>query len=527
MDNKEDIDKLDKQINSLLQKEIDDSSEIEEEGREVFIDRKYAYDDIKEGDTKRIDKIDDIDDTIVEEKDEEEQKKETRVSRLEESEEKKTRVERLEEQENLEEEPKEKMSKKKKIIIICSIVGTFLLIVIILFLVLHKNKNIETDVEEKLSSSEQKEIIEDYGNELKKVIAGYYAQQKVLLKYDDAIRLVDFDYDVVCSEHEIYDNREVYLNKCTINKTKTRYSYGKKQEEVVPEQDDGKIKVYVNKETNKATFKEPDNKDKYDIYGFSIAGDYSDLNLLNESSDYVYYLDKSYSVHMINYKTDTKALNPLNYTNILPIENEGELDSSYVAVEMNGLWGIYNLATRERVVNHEYKMIDPRDGSTKKIDVKTIDLDAVKVFDGESFGIINYKTGKEIIPVIYNAISRSGDYLLTTDKNNNAHILDFNNKEYLKNYDKVYGIVDGKYALIKDEKSIKMVKPDGKELFDYGEVKVSNKIRYTSSSDVIYYVFNISGEKVSEKDAEYLEITYDVKKKKGKVEILEYNDIFN
>ena len=230
---------------------------------------------------------------------------------------------------------------------------------------------------------------------------------------------------------------------------------------------------------------------------------------------------------MLNYKTGVKALNPLKYTNILPIKNEDEMDLSYVVVEMNNLWGIYNLDTRERIVNHNYKIIGTTQETAEENYVKTIDLDIVKVFDGECFGLINYKTGKEVVPAIYSAISRSGDYLYARDKNNNAHILDFSNKEYLKNYDKVYGIVDGKYSLVKDEKSIKMVKPDGKELFDYGEVEVSTRLRLANISDnEVYYVFVMSDEKTSEEDSDYLRIAYNTKMKKGTVEMLEYNDIF-
>ena len=320
MNNKEDLDKLDRQINKLLNKDEEEKEKEEDldTKRKVIIDRRYEYDD-EDGDTKRLDKIDDIDEEEFEPEEEEKTEVKTRVERLEEQEELKShsRVGRLEEQEEsldeeenfLGEKPKKKMSKKKIIIITCSVVG-ILLIALILFLVLNKGKKIDTEKEEKLSKSEQKEIIEDYGDELKRVIMNYYSQQKLLLEYDDAIKLVNFDYDVKCSEHEIYDNGEIYLNKCTINKVKTRYSYGLKKEDLVPEETDDKIKVYVNKETNKASLTEPKDKDNYEVYGFNIDGAYTNLKLLSETADYVYYLDKDYSVHMLNYKTGVKVLNP-------------------------------------------------------------------------------------------------------------------------------------------------------------------------------------------------------------------------
>ena len=520
MDNKDDIDKLDEQINSLLNKDE------EEPEREVIIDRRYAYDDVGDGDTKRLDKID----SIPEEK---EESKESRVERLERQEkEHQSRVERLEEEkqeepEEMEEEiPKEKMPKKKKIIIISSIIGLILLIIIILLVALNKNKKIDTEAQEKLSKSEQKEIIEDYGDALKATINAYYEKQHVLLEYADAIKLVEYDeYKVKCNKHEIYKDGEIYLDECSINKIKTSYSYGTKQEEKAQEKDD-KIKVYVNKETQKATLKTPDDLKKYDIYGLNIDDTYSDLTLLSEQgSDYVYYVDKDNNVHMVNYKTGVKALNPLNYTSILSIKNEGETDLSYVAVEMNDLWGIYNLETRERIVNHNYKNLSS--SNEIKHYLETIELDIMKAFDGEYYGLINYKTGKIVIPIVYKSVTKKGNYVLVLDSNSNYHVLDFNNREYLKDYDKIYGFVCNQYALVKDEESVKLVKADGKEVYDYGPVEIKYSLRTSSCSDnEALFLFHADNKTNDDKDSEYLQITYNTKNKKGRVELLEYSDVF-
>lgn len=517
MDN-EDLDKLDRQINKLKNKR-----EEHDEDREVIIDRKYENDDFDDsGDTKRLDKIDDIEEDYEEEQEE----KKTRVERLEENPPKITRVELYDENneenedeaEELDEEtPKEKMPKKKKIIIICSIVGAILILaIIIILLMINKNKKIETDVEEKLTKGEQKEIIEDYGDALKGVVAVYYEKQKVLLEYNDATKLVDFDYKVKCNVHEIYEDGEIYLNKCTINNKKTNYFYGKKQEEKKVEETDSKIKVYVHKKTLKATLVEPKEKDNYDVYGFDIDGSYSDLKLLSEmGSDYVYYMDKEYNMHMLNFKTGLKALNPLNYTSILPIMNEGTFDLNYAAVCINDKWGIYNIDTRERVVGHIYSLIAPRLSfgvSGPQSYIETIDLDKVAVFDGDYFGIINYKTGKEVVPVSYKTMIASGNYLWVTDDNDKGHIIDYSNNEYLNNkYDEVYGIVSGKYVLVKDKKNIKMIKLDGKVLYDYGKLEVG---KYNYALDYNGALFSFTKDDKGEK---CIEITYDPTTKKGEV----------
>ncbi len=527
MDNKEDIDKLDRQINQLKKtEEVKKEKNLDKE-REIIIDRKFVFDDIKDGDTKKIDKIEDI----PEDNEVEEEPKKTRVERIEEEQAKeaeeveKEEVEVLDEEpteekesrvERLEEKNKEKLSKKKKIIIICSVIGVLLLILILVLLGSKKEETIDVEAEDKLSPSEQKEILEDYGDALKIVVAINYEKDKKLLDYSDAIKLVDFDYKVVCSEHEIYEDGEVYLNKCSIDKQRTKYSYGKKQKKVVPETGK-KVRVYVNKETKRATLKEPPYKDNYDIHEISIEGTYSELSLLSEyGSDYVYYVDSDNKVHMINFKTGLKALNPLNYTNILPIKNAGIMDTSYVAVEINDMWGIYNLNTRERVVNHSYKIIAPRLSygvSGPQFYIEPLELDKVAVNDGEYFGVINYKTGEVIIPVSYKTMLISGNYLWVVDDNGKGHILDLSNNEYLKDqYDEIYGIASGRYVLVNDKKDIKMVNTDGKVLYDYGKIELGRFISaYEYNAGVIF-----SFEK-DEKSIGCTEVVYDPSTKKGEV----------
>ena len=76
-----DHDKLDRQIDELLGKHYDKEDDYTEDdgSRQVIVDRKYAYDDIK-GDTRKIYELDDLKDD--EEEVEEEIVKPTRMSRV-------------------------------------------------------------------------------------------------------------------------------------------------------------------------------------------------------------------------------------------------------------------------------------------------------------------------------------------------------------------------------------------------------------------------------------------------------------
>ena len=346
------------------------------------------------------------------------------------------------------------------------------------------------------------------------MIAVYYDKQKVLLEYKDVVKLVDFDYDVVCSEHEIYDDGSVYLNKCEIDKIATKYSYGEKKEVKEEVLKDGDVVVYVGVESNRNTFKEP--SDKYNKYTFHIDGKYSDLTLLSEyGSEYVFYMDEKSIVHMINFKTGKKVLDPLTYDSVLPISVNGHYDTSYVAVSINEKWGIYNITTRERVVPHKYQMIAPLLSmgiSGPQLYVETLENENIAVYDDGYFGIINYQTGKEVIPVKYNTMLRSGSYLWAVD-NNKGHILDFSNNEYLNDkYDEVYGIVDGKFVLVKNNGKVQMIKIDGKILYDYGKLEFG-PLNYFLSYNGALFSFHKTDD-VDDYD-NCFEITYNSDTKEG------------
>ena len=405
---KDSIDKINEQIDSLLNEGKHVSKD--DDSHEVIVDRKYEYDDI--GSTKKIDSIEEIDedvesgdtkklDTIddIEEVEEKEDSKEEE----EKVEEKKEEPEKKPEDDKKKEEDEKKKKKKQKILIIVgfSVLAILCIIFILIFALPSKEKK-TTKVTKKdtLSKSEQKKIIEGYGDALKGIIGVTYEKDNKVLEYDEAVKLVKYDYKVECKDHEIYEDGLVYLNKCTINGKSTKYSYGEKQEKKEePKISEDAIKVYVSKKGGKATLNKPKNEDDYDIYYFEIDGKYSGLELLSSTSDYVFYMDEEYNTHMINFKTGNKIFDSMNYSSVLPIKIDEVYDTEYVAVCINSKWGIYKIATNERVVSHKYDTVTPMlymGTSGPSASVTPLEDGIVAVanygYNNSEYGIVNYHT---------------------------------------------------------------------------------------------------------------------------------------
>lgn len=458
MVNDEFIEKVNEELEKIKEEELkrleDLEDEKEEEEREIIVDR-------LSGDTKRIEAIE----TLEDENDESISKDKKSIS-----EEKNEAIEKSSGNDD-------KNKKKKKIIItvILLIIALLIIVVVIWLLFFNKKESREVDKEEKLSKAEQQEIIDNYGEAIEGIIAVYYDKQKVLLEYDHAIKLVDFSESVVCKTHEIYEDGLVYLDKCTINDEKTKCSYGEKQEpKEEPEEAKGAIKVYVNKSSKEAILTEPKVVDNYDVYSFNIEGAYSELTLLRtRNNPYIFYYDQDYNVQMINFKTNEKALKGINYDAILPIKDGNNFETNFVAVKKNDKWGIYNLNTGNCIVYPRYDFIAPNlamGTSGPPLYAEALETSKVAVIYNGSMGVIDYTNGEEVIQIIYNGMLKSGNYLFATDSKNNGHILDYDGNEYLNNFNKVYGFIDGKYALVNDKSTIKLVGLNGKLIYNYGEI---------------------------------------------------------
>ena len=421
----------------------------------------------------------------------------------------------------LEDEPKEKVIPKKSNNWIWIVVGVAVVIILTIVLaILMSPKKTGTDSERKLTQVERVEALEEYGEALEGLIGVYLEGKEVLLQYDDAILLVKYDYKVECDEHEIYEDGKIYLNKCRVEDIPVETSYGKKQEKV--ELQEGAIKVYIYKKNNNATLKEPSDVKEYDVYSFDIEGKYSELTLLGEKSDYVFYRDENYNGQMVNFKTRTKALKSVDYTSIAPIKIDDKYDQEYVSVVINDKNGVYKLDTEENTVPVKYSyfmsLTNGVSGPTAAITAVSDGVIGVvlNANPGYKYGAVNYRTNKEVIPVEYNRLSKSGKYLWVVDDYGTAHILDYSGNEILKNrFDEIYAIVDGKYVLVKDDDKVVVVTNEGNELYSFGNLELGKYNYSMSYKNGAAYMFTNPNADPEDYQGACIELYYDPNTKEG------------
>jgi len=452
----DDIKKIDEEIDNLKNRGKHEA--VEEETEE-------------EVDTKKFD-IDNYEEEIEEEEDTKkiEEVRETREERRERLEEDSKDEEKVEDKK----EDKDKKPKKKKKIWIFVIIGIVViaLIVLIVLLLLNSNKKkVDTHVKKTLSNKEQKEIINGYGEALEGIIGVYYTNQKVLLKFEDAEKLVDYDYKVKCSTHEVYEDGKVYLNKCKIDGKSTKYSYGEEQKE--PEFDGNtSFKVYFDEASNKASLDKINGAKEYIV---NTGGKFTEVTLLskNKSLQYVGWFDENYHVHIANYLDGKEVLPNISYSSIEPIISDGTY-TSYAGVRIGEKYAIYNYVTGDKITSTIYNYIRSYFGmgiSGPSFSIPTLgDTDNVMVGTDSSSSVINYLNGREVIGG-YDYLNVSGNYILAFDNgNNNKDIYDFNGKRYFEGkYDTIYDIVEGRYMLVNQDNHILVVNTNGTVLNDFGD----------------------------------------------------------
>ena len=232
---KDSVDKLDEAIEKIS-KELADDDEVNSELIDVI--EEEVEEDEELHDTKEIENLENFDEdsntsTTLENNEMQEDKTIDSDNDINEEEIKdEVKEEVIKELKEEEEEEKQqqdlKKKKKKKIIIIVSIAVLLVAIITTILILVFKKEKV-TNEKVSYTTAQQKKIIENYGKKLESITEKYYKQQKLILKYEDAVKLVDYNYKVVCKEHEVYDEGKIYINKCKIDGKSTLYSYGVKK----------------------------------------------------------------------------------------------------------------------------------------------------------------------------------------------------------------------------------------------------------------------------------------------------------
>lgn len=446
------------------------------------------------------------------------------IENIEESKEDAIKEENVEKEklENKELEEKEKTNKKKKIIIIVLAVLIVLILATWSFLSWKESKKkekIKDEVykEEKLTEKEIEKKIKTYGEAMEKVISISYTKENKILTYEEAVKLIHNSDDIVCNIHEIYEDGKVYLNECSYDGKKTKYSYGKKQE---PKQiDESKtIAVYVNKSSKVATLEKPSDISNYDVYTVDTGIKYQDVDLFGKT-EYVLYFDSEYAAHMKNYVTGKDIFSELNPKDIRVFTNNEKYDTSYVALLINDKWAIYNIDTSKAVVANIYDYITTNlnaSVSGPSPSIAAINGSYVAVSRNNNVGVINYKNGKSVIPVQYQKLSLGTNYLFAST-GDTGYIYDFNGKTYLNNeFDVIYGITAGDYVIAKQGNKVLLTNINGKIIYSFdGADNIAD----------VYYFFEYDGKLLiqftkatqTNDEKQCVEYSYDLTTKKGEV----------
>lgn len=408
---------------------------------------------------------------------------------------------------------------KKKvvaIILICIVVILFVILIVVLNINRknEKKNHIDKDTTDiVLSEDDKKQMITDYGLALEEVISDYYQKNQVIISFDEANKLVKLKDDVVCNDYEVYDDGKIYLTNCSVNGKMTEYGYGIKQEPKEEFDSNVMFKVYVNNTTGEIGINTISTSD-FAEYVVHCGGEYSSPTLLGYS-DYVFYYDSDYNVQMKNFKTDKKVLEKINYIGVLPFYVDNYYDTKYVAVNVSDKWGIYDLETSKAVVAPRYDAVAIKltmGTSGPPLRIETLKGSNIVVWKSDKYGVINYTTGKEVIPITNDSLLRSGNYLWATIGDDNV-IYDFSGNKYLtEGYDKVYGISGGTYVLVKQDSLLKLIQLDGKVVYEYGEDLGLGKLNFALDYDGdVLFQFSKDGSMC-------IEYSYDPDSKTGGVE---------
>lgn len=260
-----------------------------------------------------------------------------------------------------------KMDKKKLIIIISSVIAALILLIVIIVLIIKPGKKSEPEID-------YKSIINSYGDEVKNVVENYMKEEKDAPSFNDIKDLIEYtDHKVSCSTHEIYKDGSIYLASCKVDGKDTKYTYGKKQDEV-----EGQVITIYKSKSNDNTY--------YNVNGGEEVGK---VTCKTESCTHYFSYEK-YSIikedgefYIYDYETDTLQFGPFN------LESELASDNTLYAViyTEDGIQNMYSLTALK-----EFKNMN---GTLENSDNKSIIYKyGYVIFNNKGkYNFVNLKTG--------------------------------------------------------------------------------------------------------------------------------------
>ena len=107
-----------------------------------------------------------------------------------------------------------------------------------------------------------------------------------------------------------------------------------------------------------------------------------------------------------------------------------------------------------------------------RTEIETLVGNNIMVKNNGKYGVIDYVTGKVVVPIRYNSIYKEYNYLVVDND-----IYDFYGKSYLGGiYNKVYGISKNSFVFVNDNGKYKIIDINKNIKYDFGKVDSDSEI---------------------------------------------------
>lgn len=364
---------------------------------------------------------------------------------------------------------------KNIILIVLSVIIILLIFVTIYIVLISKKEESKEEIEQPFV--DYREILNNYGKKVEEVVFKYLKENKEVPSWGTVNNDVDFDeHEIFCNIQYIYEDGNIYLDECIVDKVSISYSYGIKQDqekkgmEINIYKKDGENVNYSSEKTNESI----------------LVGT---INCLKETCEYVTAFDKytlineNEKLYIYNYENNTIEFGPFEYNDYNIISYENILYG--ILYTDNSIKNIYNINTKKTLKNITGDLLETKDSFDPKVMYKY----GYIIFNdnNNNNNFINLKTGNisyTINGLINSFIEDLDENLvyITTYNPNNSKIIIYNS--------------------------------NGKKLFDgkeFEDIKLlSNKIVLLNNNKFYVYNKKLNLDSISKEYEQILEIYDDI-----------------
>lgn len=371
---------------------------------------------------------------------------------------------------------------KKNFSVVIAIVVVVVLIAVGVFIYFDLTTD---DSAKKGKEKDYQSIINEYALSIESVASDYLLKHELINDFSEIKDLVKYDkHKVVCNNVYINIDGTVYLSECSVDGKEVEEVYGRKKS-ILTKEGEEVCSTNYNEENNELEFHfEKEVVSVFECESKECGLYETEYFKYNSCLDQIAVIQDGDLYYLYNYQAGQNVIDPMS--DIAAIKK----DNKYVGfIIQDAKTEKYGYVDTRGTVKLELEYDDLGIIHNGKLYDRGMNLDTKEIIAKKDglYGVIDYTSGKEIIPFKYEQVYLGEDNKYVAKKDGKYYVINKDMEEVLdKSYDMIFVFKD--VLVVNDDDKLKIVDYDGESIID-DEIDIS--VDYSESLESGVFGYNV------------------------------------